>query len=277
MIDIDIEDRSIVGVVPAAGVARRLSPLPCSKELFPIGFTEGDGAGERHPKAVCHYLLENLREAGITTAFVILRKSKWDIPSYLGDGRMVGMRLAYLTVDQSPSVPYTVDQAYPFVRRAWVAFGFPDVIVRPRNVFVQLLERQSSSNADIVLGLFHVDNPRKFDMVEHDASGRVQRIVIKPETSRLKYAWCVAVWGPRFTRFLHQIVAECRAQGDITDRTVGDASGEGELYIGEVVQNAILQRFEVQGVFFPHGHCLDIGTPEDLARAIRRMDDEARK
>ena len=34
----------VVGLIPASGQATRIAPLPCSKELFPIGFrTAQDG------------------------------------------------------------------------------------------------------------------------------------------------------------------------------------------------------------------------------------------
>ena len=50
----------IVGLIPAAGRATRLAPLPCSKELVPIGFqTAADGA-DRRPKPVSQYLLDRM-------------------------------------------------------------------------------------------------------------------------------------------------------------------------------------------------------------------------
>ena len=47
--------REIIGVIPAAGRATRLGPLPCSKELFPVGFQNTDGnAGIRHIHVKSH-------------------------------------------------------------------------------------------------------------------------------------------------------------------------------------------------------------------------------
>jgi len=28
----------VVGIIPASGRATRIAPLPCSKELYPVGF-----------------------------------------------------------------------------------------------------------------------------------------------------------------------------------------------------------------------------------------------
>jgi glucose-1-phosphate thymidylyltransferase len=49
--------REIVGVIPAGGQATRLAHLPCSKELFPIGW-HVDNNDNVKPKVVSQYLLE---------------------------------------------------------------------------------------------------------------------------------------------------------------------------------------------------------------------------
>jgi glucose-1-phosphate thymidylyltransferase len=61
-----------------------------------------------------------------------------------------------------------------------LAFGFPDIIFQPEDAFVQLLARQASTKAGIVLGLFPTDQPQKVDMVDLDDDGRIRLIEIKP-------------------------------------------------------------------------------------------------
>ena len=84
----------IIGVVPMAGRATRLAQLPCSKEIHPVEPRRGTYSTDERPRAVCEYLLEKMREAGITRVYVILREGKWDIPAHLGDGSMAGLNLA---------------------------------------------------------------------------------------------------------------------------------------------------------------------------------------
>ena len=52
----------VVGLVPAAGSGKRIAPLPCSKELFPIGFQRSEGNSEPRAKVVSHYLLEKFED-----------------------------------------------------------------------------------------------------------------------------------------------------------------------------------------------------------------------
>ncbi|HEY7213872.1 MAG TPA: hypothetical protein VIC28_04540 [Thermoanaerobaculia bacterium] len=119
----------LVGLIPAAGRAERLGPLPCSKELLPVGFRETPKGPV--PKVVGHYLLERFRAGGIRQVFMVLHESKWDIPRYFGSGEIADVALAYLSIPGSRSVPETLDRAYPFVRDSLVALGFPDVIFEP--------------------------------------------------------------------------------------------------------------------------------------------------
>jgi glucose-1-phosphate thymidylyltransferase len=55
----------IIGFIPVGG-SRRLSPLPCRKEIYPIGFRDSHVKFEKRPKVVCHYLLEKMRLADIS-------------------------------------------------------------------------------------------------------------------------------------------------------------------------------------------------------------------
>ena len=208
-----------------------------------------------------------MRLAGVTKVYVVLREGKWDIPAYLGDGTMLDMHLAYLMMHLPFGAPYTLDQAYPFVQDTLVAFGFPDIVFQPDDAFVRLLARQTTTDADVVLGLFPAHQPHKMDMVELDGSdGRIRSIVIKPTQTHLHYTWIIAVWTPAFTHFMHEYLAAIQEARDDAD---GDAPEQRELFVGDVIQAAIHDDLRVEAVFFPDGNYLDIGTPDDLVRAVR--------
>jgi glucose-1-phosphate thymidylyltransferase len=261
-------NHEVIGLIPAGGIARRLAPLPCSKELYPIGFRRVDQAGGLRPKVVCHYLLEKMRLSGTSKAYIILRNGKWDIPAYLRDGKMVDMHLAYLMMDLPFGVPYTLDQAYYFVQEAMVTFGFPDIVFQPDDAFVRLLAQQEASSADIVLGLFPADQPNKMDMVELDGHGNITQIVIKPHETDLHYTWIIAAWTPCFSQFMHEyLLAKGKNSKEI--EATADVGGEQELYLGDVIQSAIDNRMKIDTVLFSEGNYLDIGTPDDMVKAIQ--------
>lgn len=264
----DSSERQVVGLVPAAGSGKRIAPLPCSKELFPIGFLRSEGNSEARAKVVSHYLLDKFKNAGITTAYIVLREGKWDIPAYFGDGAMLDMHLAYVVISDSCGPPDTLDRAYPFVQNKFIAFGFPDILFTPDDVFGQLLQRQLSTNADVMLGLYPAHDHRLMDMIRVDAGGRVTELVLKPAQTDLHYAWVCAVWAPTFTQFLHDFVLSDEARQ--YQREGGHRiDPQGDLPVGAVIQAAIRQGIRVDGVTFPAGTYIDIGTPGDLAKALR--------
>lgn len=262
--------REVIGLIPAGGRATRISPLPCSKELYPVGFHRLDQAGGLRPKVVCHYLLEKMRLADITKAYIVLRNGKWDIPAYLGDGKMFDMQFAYLMMDLPFGVPYTLDQAYTFVQDAIVTCGLPDIIFQPDDAFVRLLTRREETNADVVLGIFPTDKPHKWDMVDLDDNGRIRQLVIKPVQTHLRYAWAIAVWTPVFTDFMHNYLPAIEKLKE-EENTENQSSDQRELFLGDVFQAAINNHLKLEAVLFPDYTCLDIGTGDDLLRVIHSM------
>jgi len=259
-----LKNIEIVGVLPAGGRGARIEPLPCSKEIFPIGFRRADGVDGVRPKVVSHYLLEKMRIAGIRKAYFILREGKWDIPNYFGDGGLVEMNLGYLMMRLPFGTPYTLDQAYSFVQDSIVAFGFPDILFDRDDVFVKLLDHQAATGADVVLGLFPVERPWTMDMVELDTKGEIASIVIKPSVTNLSYGWIIAVWTQVFTQFLHD---HLRSQ-QLNDAFERNAESLPELSVGHVLQAALRRGLRMQGVQFPRCSYLDIGTPDDLSKAV---------
>jgi glucose-1-phosphate thymidylyltransferase len=106
------------------------------------------------------------------------------------------------------------------------------------------------------------------DMIRVDAEGRVTELLLKPPETDLRYGWICAVWAPPFTQFLHQFVLSDEARQ--YQREGGhQIDPQGDLPVGAVIQAAIRKGLRVDGVTFPNGTYLDIGTPDDLVKAMR--------
>jgi glucose-1-phosphate thymidylyltransferase len=252
-------ERRVIGLIPAAGKGTRLAPLPCSKELYPIGLWPNSRGHNLTPKVVSHYLLEKMELAGIIQVYIIIREGKWDIPAYFGNGSVLNMNLAYLMMGPPFGVPYTLDQAYPFIKNAVVALGFPDIIFDPDYAFVKVLARLAASNLDVVLGLCPAGRPQKMDMVDVHNDGRIKQLFIKPEKTKLHYSWAIAVWRPTFTDFMHKYLAASEVR----------AAQESEMFVGDVFNAAIKNGLKIDGVPISDKPYLDIGTGDDLLKAIR--------
>jgi glucose-1-phosphate thymidylyltransferase len=249
--------RRLIGLLPAAGFAKRLGPLSCSKEIYPIPIhSEG---GEPRTKAVGQFLLEKMRRAGIERAFIVIREGKWDIPAHFRDGAPVNMHIGYLITTVPWGTPYTLDQAYPFVRDNLVALGFPDIIFSTSDAYERLIAHQARTGADVVLGLFPADRPATMDVVDVGADNRVKEIRSKPAQTTLTRTWGIALWTPSFTAFLHERLR----------RSPAPTGTETELSIGEVIQAGLTEGLTVEGVSVSDEPFVDIGLPENLERVLK--------
>ena len=173
--------RRLIGLLPAAGRATRLAPLPCSKELLPVGYRRSGVDGAIRPKVASHYLLEKMHAAGAREVYIIVRPGKWDIPEYYADGASFGMDIAYLVANEPLGPPFTLDHAYPFARDATVLFGFPDILFEPNDAFATGLARLDETGADMVVGAYPPHPDEAFDVVEADADGRVRLLAVKEQ------------------------------------------------------------------------------------------------
>ena len=261
-------NQEVIGLIPCGGHATRIAPLPCSKEILPVAL-HSISDGEVRLKAVSHRLLEQMRQGGVRKAFFILRKGKWDIPGYYGDGASLEMDIGYLIAGLPHGPAYTLDQGFAFVSNGHVAFGYPDILFGPADAFKQALRRLTNSGAALVLGLYKIYNRRDWDMVEADKNGKVHALHRKLGDTKLKWGVVFAVWTREFTDFLHEYLS--------VPRTAAQQPGAGlpaELTVGDVIQAAIREGISAQSVSFPQHTYLDVGTPEGLQRVAAGWNDE---
>ena len=259
--------RDVVALIPAAGSGTRIAPIPGSKEVFPIGFANVEG-DKPEVKVVSQYLFDLMVAGGVGQGIVVLRDGKWDIPAYFGEGEPAGMKLSYVVVGQTLGPPDTLDRAYAFVRHNVVAFGFPDIMLGPPDVFDQLLTRMDAGGVDVVLGLYDVLDPGHSDIVELDEEDHVLDIHLKDATSILPHCWGCAVWGPAFTEFMHDAVREHRNN---TAGSFGTIDAGGDLPMGLLFKQAVEANLKVVGVPFEGQRWTDVGSPRSLLRMAEKL------
>jgi glucose-1-phosphate thymidylyltransferase len=261
------ERSEIVGLIPAAGFANRISPIPCSKEIYPVGFYKADDQINFRPRVISAYLFDRMRDAGAEKCFMIIRKGKWDIPQYYGTGEDIGLPISFVVSEPTKGASFTIDKAYPFIKNKRIFFGFPDIYFEPKDAYLKLLNRLAETESDVVLGLFHAENPQKVDMVDVDSNGRILEITIKPEVTGLTFTWIIAVWNPEFTEFLHSSLNRNELCESIHKSNDNRATVK-EMHLGHIFQNAIDNGLTINSILFENHRYLDIGTPDDLIKAV---------
>jgi glucose-1-phosphate thymidylyltransferase len=229
--------------------------------MLPVHTQPGHSGTAAKVEPVISYLVDSLRQAGVTEVRVVLREGKQDIADYLDGAGWNDMNFNYTITAGTSGVPASVALGLRDATGSNVAFGFPDILFEPVIAFSHLIERLQKNSSDVVLGLFPTENSTKMDMVQTGTDGSVTAIKIKPASSELEFAWVLAVWRPTFTRYLLDLLDEA------PERIAAKALTDTDKHLGHIFQLAMEDGLAIEAEIFTHGRSLDIGTPDDLKLA----------
>jgi glucose-1-phosphate thymidylyltransferase len=231
------------GIILAGGSGTRLYPITrgLCKQLVPI-----------YNKPMIYYPLATLMLAGIRDILIITTpEDQSSFVRLLGDGRDLGLNLAY-TVQHSPEgLAHAFILGREFVGRDRVALALGDNIFFGHGFPDVLRDASHRSSGATVFG-YLVRDPERYGVVEFDADGRAISLEEKPQHPRSSYA----VTGLYFydNRVL-DVAASLRP------------SPRGELEITDVNRD-YLQRGELVVERLGRGVAwLDTGTHESLLQA----------
>lgn len=242
-----------IGLIPAAGRATRMGDLPFSKELLPLANkSDLPRDPESEPAVAIDFALETLSEAGVGETCIVIAPGKWDIPTHAGDGSRSGQAIAYVLADASPSVPASLDKAWPLTRQRQVVLLFPDIVFAPRQALKSIVTESHESDADLILALVPASSGEKIDIVAVADDGLVQKVTPKPGKEHSGWTWVAATWNHNFSELLHNML---QTENIVVQR---------ELYVGDVINTAIDTGLCVRALSFPDGQSFDLGTPDEL-------------
>lgn len=252
--------KKIIGLIPAAGTAERLSPLPFSKELFPIGYYKHAlDSAVLHPKPVIHYLIDQMKSSTVKNIYVIINPNKWDIISYLKSGNYLNMNFSYLIQENSFGMPFALNMAFDWIdKNTTTIFGMPDTIFKPENSFELLLKAHQSEKADLTLGLFLTNYPQKFGMVTFDENNNFLWTYDKPQSTNLNFMWGIACWEYSFASLMN-------------DYLIGNKNkiNKKEIILGDIFNIAKTQGLKIKVLPFTSGDYHDIGSLDELISILK--------
>ena len=234
------------GVLLHGGHGTRLRPLTHTgpKQLIKV-------AG----KPVSQWCLEDLRDAGVRDVAVVLGElSPERVVEYYGDGGWLGLRLTYVYQGYPYGIAHAVYVAKEYVGDdAFVVYLGDNVLVGGIREYVKRFEK---SDADAMVLLAWVRDPRMFGVAEFDGRGRLRRLVEKPKEPPSNYA-LVGVYFFRPPHVFHAIESL-------------KPSWRGELEITDTIQQLIEWGLRVDYVIVK-GWWKDTGTPDDILEANRLL------
>ncbi|WP_030905169.1 glucose-1-phosphate thymidylyltransferase [Streptomyces sp. NRRL F-5126] len=224
-------------LVLSGGTGSRLRPFSYSmpKQLIPIA-----------NKPVLQYVLEDIRDLGVTEIGVIVGEREPEIAAVLGDGSALGVHVTYLRQDLPRGLAHCVALARDFLGDDDFVMYLGDNML-PQGVREAADEfRLLRPAAQVVVQ--KVADPRAFGIAEVGPDGRVTRLVEKP----VEPAGDLALIGVYFfTSAVHLAVDSIRP------------SARGELEITDAIQWLVTAGAEVRAHEYG-GYWKDTGRVEDV-------------
>lgn len=232
-------------IVLCAGKGTRLRPLTytMAKHLIPLA-----------NKPILSYVLEQIRDAGITEICIIIPPDPdGGIKEFFGDGSKLNINITYIVQREARGLAHAVKTARKFLGDSHFLMFLGDNLLEGgiKSFVTEFL----NDSPDALILLKEVADPTGCGIAALDKTGRILRVVEKPKVPPSNF---ILVGAYLFTPQIHEAIARIKP------------SWRNEYEITDAIQQLIETGKHVRSHVLP-GWWLDTGTKDDIVLANHIM------
>jgi glucose-1-phosphate thymidylyltransferase len=236
------------GIMLHGGHGTRLRPLTHTgpKQLIPVA-----------NKPISRYVLEDLRNSGITDVTIVLGDTYPEkVRECYGNGNSLGLRIDYVEQDKPRGIAHAIGMCEETVGDNRFVVYLGDNLLK--GGISHLVKKFKASEFDAMVLLCQVKTPSQFGVAEFDREGKLRQLVEKPKNPPSNYALTgIYFFNPTIFEMIKQLTPSWREELEITD----------------AIQKLLDQGYNL-GCEKVEGWWKDTGTPEDILEANRLVLDE---
>lgn len=236
------------GILLHGGHGTRLRPLTHTgpKQLIPVA-----------NKPISRYVLEDLRNSGITDVTIVLGDAYPEkVREYYGDGSNLGLRIGYVEQDKPRGIAHAIGMCEEIVGDGKFVAYLGDNLLK--GGISHHVDKFRASDLDAMVLLCEVATPNQFGVAEFDREGKLLQLVEKPKNPPSNFALTgIYFCNPTIFEMIKQLKPSWREELEITD----------------AIQKLLEQGYTL-GYEKVDGWWKDTGSPEDILEANRLVLDE---
>ena len=194
-------------LILSGGKGSRLRPLThtSAKQLLPIA-----------NKPIIYYGIESIAAAGIKDFAIIVGDTAEDVIREVGDGSRWGINITYIHQDQPLGLAHAVKISRDYMKDEPFIMYLGDNMIKEG--IPQLVKKFKTDKPNSLILLTKVPNPQQFGVAELDPSGKIVRLVEKPEHTDSDLALVgVYLFDKNIFKAVDSIKPSARGELEITD------------------------------------------------------------
>jgi len=204
-------------------------------------------------KAVIEYVIDAMKQVGITEITIVVGWRKHAILDYLGSGKRLGVRFTYVVQDKRDGLGKAVFAGEHTIGKEPFLVVLGDNFFYPKTFLKDILAFHNEVNADATIGVAKVGDPTRHGMIKPGEKNRIEDLVEKPSVKNSpSNLGCIGIYIFNY---------------DIFDAIKKTKPGFNKEY--QLTDSIKIMLEDKKEVFYKEieGKHIDVGTLEDLRRA----------